>query len=308
MSAARPLRRRSHRSAQHVGYPVPVGIDDASGATAAALPAYQRALGAFLHWRGGGGEALSRALQEEPAFVMAHVLQGWLLLCGRDAQRVRAARSIWARAAALPANERERAHLGAMAAVLGDDYEAAKRRLGDWLRVQPRDALALQVAHAFDHVTGETMLMRGRAAGVVADLPGYPAVLAMHAFGLAENGEYERAEQTAREALALDPGNARAHHVMAHVFEMTERPQAGVRWLDQHAAAWTGSNAVSTHLWWHLALFHLTLDRGRRRPARCQRLAGGRRRRRRPRRRLGDLRLAGLRRRYLPPRAQAKPR
>ena len=89
------------------------------------------------------------------------------------------------------------------------------------------------------------------------DLPGHGAVLAMHAFGLEESGEYEHAEQSARAALALDPDNARAHHVMAHVFEMTGRAEAGIRWLRQNAAAWAVGSTVARHCFWHLALFHL---------------------------------------------------
>jgi hypothetical protein len=79
----------------------------------------------------------------------------------------------------------------------------------------------------------------------------------MHAFGLAECGDYEQAEEAAHAALALDEDDARAHHAMAHVFEMTDRPDAGVRWLDAQAQHWSVETAVATHGWWHLALFHL---------------------------------------------------
>jgi hypothetical protein len=87
----------------------------------------------------------------------------------------------------------------------------------------------------------------------------YHAVLAMHAFSLEECGEYERAEQEARAAVALNAFDARAHHVMAHVFEMTDRPDAGVRWMNEHVAYWGAGTVVATHCWWHLALFHLAL-------------------------------------------------
>ena len=143
-----------------------------------------------------------------------------------------------ARAAGLPANGRERMHLAALGAVLDDDYERAKAQLGEVLREQPRDVLALQVAHAFDYVTGDTARMHDRVAAVLpawsSGLPGYHSVLAMHAFALEECGEFERAEQAARAALALNPLDARAHHVMAHVFEMTDRPDCR-RALDARA-------------------------------------------------------------------------
>jgi tetratricopeptide (TPR) repeat protein len=230
-----------------------------------ALDAYERAFAAFQGWRSGADVPLARALQEAPNFVMAHVLQAYLLLCSRDPLRVRSARTVLRPAARVPANARERLHLAAIAAALADDYEGAKTRLGEVLRVQPRDALALQVAHAFDYITGDIVQMNDRVAAVLPawsrELPGYHAVLSMHAFGLAESGEYERAEQATRAALALNAFDARAHHVMAHVFEMTEQADAGVRWLNEHVACWGADTVVATHCWWHLGLFHLAQGR-----------------------------------------------
>ena len=199
------------------------------------------------------------------SFVMAHALQAYTLLTSRDPARVRSTRPMLARASSLPANEREQRHLQAIAATLADDYERAKHCFGELLRRYPRDALALQVAHSFDYATGDTASMHDRIAAVLPawsrDLPGYHAVLAMHAFALEECGDYERAEEAARAALALDASDARAHHVMAHVFEMTERPDAGVRWMSEHIARWSIGTAVATHCWWHLALFHLAIGR-----------------------------------------------
>ena len=133
------------------------------------------------------------------------------------------------------------------------------------LRLYPRDALALQVAHMFDYVIGDTACLQQRVASVLPawspSLPGYHAVLAMHAFALEESGQYELAEETAGAALELNPADARAHHVMAHVFEMTDRPAAGVRWMGRHSQRWGEATVVATHCWWHLGLFHLAQGR-----------------------------------------------
>jgi tetratricopeptide (TPR) repeat protein len=232
-----------------------------SGATPAGVEAYERALGAFLSWRVGGDAELALALDEAPGFLMAHVLQGWLRACSRDPRRIRSARPMLARAAALPANARERMHLAALEAVLDDDYERAKAALGRLLRRQPRDAVALHVAQWLDYTTGDLVRMRDRVAAIrpawSGELPGYGAVLAMHAFSLEECGDYGPAEETALAALALDPNDARAHHVMAHVFEMTGRADSGVRWMSEHAAGWAVGSSVATHCFWHQALFHL---------------------------------------------------
>ncbi|MBO9515062.1 MAG: tetratricopeptide repeat protein [Variovorax sp.] len=232
-----------------------------TGATCGALAAYEGALAAFLGWRAGVDARLDIAMREAPAFVMPLVLKAWQLICRRDLRQVRLARPVLARAAALASNRRERMHLGAIAAVLADDYEGAKARLGELLREHPRDALALQVAHALDHVTGDEAQMRHRVASVLpawsADLPGYHAILSMHAFSLEESGQYQRAKEVALTALALDPHDVRAHHAMAHIFEMTEDADAGLDWMHRHVAAWSDGTVVATHCWWHLALFHL---------------------------------------------------
>ena len=232
-----------------------------SGATPTAVEAYERALATFQSWRSGTYAELSPALQEAPTFVMAHVLQAYLLLSSRDPRRVALARPVLARAAELPANERERLHLAAISAALADHYERAKARWTELLSRYPRDVLALQAAHAFDYITGDLDRMNDRVAAVLpawsSELPGYHAVLAMHAFSLEECGEYKSAENAAAAALALNAFDARAHHVMAHVFEMSERPAAGVRWMNEHITSWGVDTIVATHCWWHLALFHL---------------------------------------------------
>ena len=128
-----------------------------------------------------------------------------------------------------------------------------------WRRI--RAMRSPHVAHAFDYVTGDVARLHDRVAAVLpawsAGLPGYHAVLAMHAFGLEECGEYERAEAVARDVLARNSANVRAHHVMAHVFEMTGRTREGLRWMNAHIQHWAVDSPASTHCWWHLALFHL---------------------------------------------------
>lgn len=232
-----------------------------SGATPAALPMYEQALAAFVSWRGDADAPLAQALAVAPGFVMAHVLKAWMLAGGRDLRQVQAARALLQTATALPALDPERLHLAALARVLADDHEGAAALMGLALQDRPRDLLALTMACGIDHLTGHAQRMRDRVEGVLpawpGDLPGFHSVLAMHAFSLVECGDAERAEEAAAGALALDERDARAHHAMAHVFEMTDRPDAGVRWMTEHQHHWSIGTTVATHGWWHLALFHL---------------------------------------------------
>lgn len=237
----------------------------ATGATAASVAAYGRALAAYLCWHDGVEEQLALALQESPGFVMAQVLQAYLRVCGRDPRRIQSARPLLEHAAGLRANEQERRHLAVIAAVLAGDYARATAGLDALLADDPHDLLALQVANTFDYFIGEAKRLLGRVQAVLpawsADQPGYAAVQVAQAFALEECGEYGRAEDLARAALESSPFDVRAHHVMAHVFEMTDRADAGVRWMNEQATRLGPDLVFTTHCWWHLALFHLTLGR-----------------------------------------------
>jgi len=120
------------------------------------------------------------------------------------------------------------------------------------------------VAHALDFRLGNRRMLRDRIARAIrhwdSTMPGYAAILAMHAFGLEENGAYRHAERLAGRALALDPGLAPAIHVLAHVMEMEGRAQEGLDFLATHEAAWGQGNGFTIHIAWHRALFHLQVN------------------------------------------------
>jgi tetratricopeptide (TPR) repeat protein len=136
--------------------------------------------------------------------------------------------------------------------------------LGSVLSEFPRDAVALQFAHSVDYVRGEVASLKNRIEAALpawsSATPGYHAVLAMLAFGLEENGEYDRARATALEALALEPRSIRAHHTVAHVLEMQGRAAEGARWMQARQAFWDTESPMATHQWWHFGLFRLAAD------------------------------------------------
>ncbi|MGD9954340.1 MAG: tetratricopeptide repeat protein [Burkholderiales bacterium] len=238
-----------------------------TGAGPAALEHYERALAALVAWRGDAAASARAACEAAPGFTIGHLLEAHVHLCSRDSSGYATARAALARASALPMNARERLHAGALAAALAGDSDRAAALLGGLLAQNPRDLLALVVAHTLDYYLGETAALHARVASALpawsrADA-GYHGVLAMLAFGLEEAGRYERAEEAAHAALELEPGNIRAHHAMSHVYEMQGRAAIGVRWMAARSAHWTGAGAASTHVWWHLALYHLMLGDAR---------------------------------------------
>jgi len=239
-----------------------------TGTSPRALEHFERALAAFQLSRGDPLARLHDATAEAPGFAMARIFEAYLCLGGRDPAGVDAAAHILGEIKPSGLNSRERGHFAALAAAVAGEFEAASDLLGNLLREQPRDALALQVAHSFDYVRGDAHALRDRVETVLpawsAGIPGYHAVLSMFAFGLEETREYGRAEEVALRALEFEPRNVRAHHVVVHVLEMQRRSQEGVRWMNSRASHWADEGPMRTHHWWHLALFQLEAEGGQR--------------------------------------------
>jgi hypothetical protein len=192
---------------------------------------------------------------------MAQVLRAYVNLCSRDVARVRQARSAYACASALPATPRERLHVAAIGAALADNFEAFRALLQELLQRYPRDVLALQVGHALDYVTGDIESMGTRTSGALPawsqDVPGYHAVLAMHAFSLVECARYQEAIDQGLHSLELDPADARAHHALTHTYEMTGNAAGGELWMRKRLQFWAVDSIAATHCWWHWALFSI---------------------------------------------------
>jgi len=236
-----------------------------SGASPRALELFEGALAEHLSFRSSAAEPLAQALENSPGFAMAHAFAAYQALGGREPGGAAAARAIVERSARLPMNRRERAHMQAIAALAAGEHERGGALHTEILAEHPRDVLALAAAHSCDYVRGDVANLHRRVARVLgawrADLPGYHAVLAMYAFGLEEAGNYARAEDYARRALELEPRDVRAHHALVHVYEMTGRPEDGIRWAGERAAYWADGSAAACHNWWHVALFNLSLGR-----------------------------------------------
>ena len=175
------------------------------------------------------------------------------------------ATSLAAIEAACPdADDPARRHADAARAWLDGDPALAAERYGAIILDRPHDVLALATAHALDFRLGRQSMLRDRLAQALpawnATMSGYASVLAMYAFGLEENGQYRRAEELARRALAIDPRHPGAIHVLAHVMEMEGRAREGLAFLDKTEEAWIEGTGFSVHLAWHRALFQIEAD------------------------------------------------
>jgi tetratricopeptide (TPR) repeat protein len=230
-----------------------------------ALERYEDAIELFHSYFNDPLAVIDNALAEDPDFVLGHCFRAGLMLSATDKaaeaaleDSVAAAEALWDRA-----NERERGHILAGRAWAQGRFDRAVELYGAILADYPRDSLALQLAHLGDFYLGHSGQLRDRVARTLwawdDSIPGYGYVLGMHAFGLEEMGDYPRAEERGRQALALNRRDPWAIHAVAHVMEMQARLEDGIDWLTGRSQDWARDNGFAFHNWWHLALYHFDL-------------------------------------------------
>ncbi|MCG6876049.1 MAG: tetratricopeptide repeat protein [Betaproteobacteria bacterium] len=235
-----------------------------SGATPESVAAFEQAQHELRCYINDPVATVDRALAASPTMVMAHALRAYLHLLGTEPAGLPVARASLDAAVGLPANEREKYHLEAARRITDGRWRDAARILEDLSAEYPRDALALQAGHLVDFYTGDSRMLRDRIARALPhwskSLPGYHAVIGMHAFGLEETGDYTQAEKQGRLSVELEQRDGWGQHAVAHVLEMTNRPRDGIAWMRGNVDGWSQDNFLAVHNWWHLSLYHLELD------------------------------------------------
>ena len=229
------------------------------------LERFEQALASLFHSDGKALSVIRHAIERDPAFAIGHCLRaGALVVRGADTSGAELAASIAAIEAHSGANEREQRHAAAARRWLDGDVARASTLYGELLQDYPRDRLALLVAHSLDFRLGLRDMLRDRIASVLPHWDArdteYGYLLGMHAFGLEETGDYDRALKAAHQSLDLIPDNAAAIHVVAHVLEMRGPPDKGIAWLRGTQPIWIVNAGFRVHLAWHLALFQLDAD------------------------------------------------
>jgi tetratricopeptide (TPR) repeat protein len=235
-----------------------------SGATEAAVTAYDQAVRAFNLVHGDAPGLFDAARQAASDFAMAHLGKAWVLTVANDPGLRTQARALVETAQPLKMNEREQAHLAALTQLVQGARAAAVAILDRHLMSYPFDLVAHQGAALTDGFLGRFHWVRDRSARALPlwskDQSGYGSLLAFHAFGLEEAGDYPRAEDESRAAAEIEPLSFWPHHTVAHVMEMTGRPEDGLGWMAAREPLWsTPGHMNQVHIWWHKALFHLEL-------------------------------------------------
>jgi tetratricopeptide (TPR) repeat protein len=237
-----------------------------SGATTEAGAAYDQAVRAFNLVCGDAVGLFDTARVTAPEFAMAYLGKAWVFTLANDPRLLTEAKALVETVRPLTLNEREQAHLAALSHLVQGARAAAVAVLDRHLMRYPFDLVAHQGAAITDGFLGRFHWVRDRSARALPfwskDQPGYGTLLAMHGFGLEEAGDYTRAEDESREAAELGPLSFWPHHTVAHVMEMTGRPEDGLGWMAAREALWsTPGHMNQVHIWWHKALFHLELGK-----------------------------------------------
>ncbi len=235
-----------------------------SGATTEAVTKYDQAARAFNLVHGDSISLFDAARQAAPDFAMAYLGKAWVYAVANDPGLMTQATALVETARPLRLNEREQAHLAALSHLVEGARAAAVAVLDRHLMHYPFDLVAHQAAALIDGFLGRFHWVRDRSARALPlwskDQPGYGTLLAFHGFGSEEAGDYARAEDESRAAAELEPLSFWPHHTVAHVMEMTGRPEDGLGWMAAREALWsTPGHMNQVHIWWHKALFHLEL-------------------------------------------------
>jgi tetratricopeptide (TPR) repeat protein len=229
--------------------------------------ALDTALTEYLGWFGDPVATLTAAVEADPGFILGHTTIAALNSLGGvngDAPQVKAALAA-ADNLAGGATPREKLHLAGAKAWAAGDITGAAASWEAALETDPRDLLALRLAHDTHFFLGASAKLRDVPLSVLPAYDHAPAqrgfVLGMAAFGLEETGDYAEAESLGREAVGLNPADSWAIHAVAHVLEMQDRPDEGATWLRELEPHWVPAAGLAVHQWWHAALFLIELGR-----------------------------------------------
>lgn len=218
-------------------------------------------VGGFLGYRTRIVNVLPVA-EAHPDLFWPQLYAGWLMLFGESADSATRALAYVARAAAVcdRADARALANLHLTEALVAGETPRAKAIGAELAARFPTDLAAIKLTQYLHFNDGEAAAMLRVALCALPGNAQSPQLLGMIAFGYEQCHLLRKAESAARAALGLDPNEVWAQHALAHVMLTEGRIVEGRRFLGSVEQGWRELNSFAhTHLWWHRALFDLSL-------------------------------------------------
>ncbi|MDP6390525.1 MAG: tetratricopeptide repeat protein [Alphaproteobacteria bacterium] len=241
---------------------------EVTAASAEAVEALERTWMSYLGLRLETGDLLGEAFEADPEMPMASLTRGnFLQLFSFRAFEGKIDQAIAGAEAAIGKHggtAREKLHLEALKAWRAGQL---RRTLEIWEQIlldNPRDVLALRLAHFLHFYLGDSQNLRDSVLRVMhawdETVPGFGFVLGLKSFGLEESGNYAPAEVAGKHAVEINAEDAWATHAVAHVMEMQGRHRDGIEWLEGLSGNWGPVNNFRFHTWWHLGLYYLETE------------------------------------------------
>ncbi|NXP22187.1 TTC38 protein, partial [Scytalopus superciliaris] len=216
---------------------------------------------------GGIEGCLSKLKAADPNFTMGHVIANGLELVGTgssvrlDKELDCAMRTMVALSESQPLTEREKLHVSALDMFARGQLPKACDLWEQILQSHPTDLLALKFSHDTYFYLGYQVQMRDSIARVypfwTPDVPLSSYVKGYYSFGLVETNLFDRAEEVAREALAINRTDAWSVHTIAHVNEMKADVKKGLEFMKETETNWKNSDMLACHNYWHWALYFI---------------------------------------------------
>jgi len=215
----------------------------------------------FLHFRDDAYAELAAANPLDEAFVMGGVFNSVYSILGglRFDERDLVAEVDRVRSRAPSSPAREKAHAEALDVLFAGNFSRAAT-MWDEIAAEAPDFAAIRFAHDIYLHVGDTDARMASSLAAVdqwGDRHGANFVASQHSFALEETGQFAEAERVGRAALEADPDDLWARHALVHVYEHTNNPVAAFEILEGSDHNWPEQDQLSTHIWWHVALFHL---------------------------------------------------
>ena len=236
-----------------------------STSSATARDHYVDGVDRFLAAMPGVEEAFEAAVAVDEGFALAHAALArsrQIAGIGGDAKTpIKRAKDLAAGASA-----RERDHVEVFDLMIAGQGPAAYKAVRAHLTEHPRDALITQTCVGvfgmigFSGQPGRESEQLAFTAGLAPHYGEDWWFLCQHAFSQVEAGQTVPATETIERSLALNPNNANAAHIRAHVHYEAGETEAGYRYIDGWRADYGKRGQLHCHISWHVALW--ALERG----------------------------------------------
>ena len=230
-----------------------------------AAVAYRDGLDRILSAWTGAGEALDRALGEDPEFALAHIARARVHQIYGEAVEARTKAS-QARSLAAKTTKRERQHVEIIASAIEGQAKVALAAAEQHLDEFPRDALVLSILlgafglYAFsgriDHDAARVAICERHARHYGEDW----WFLTYLGWSHTEAGNHGAGRTITELALSLRRENGNAAHALSHALYEQGDIAAGSKFLADWLPTYDHASFLNGHISWHFALLALGSD------------------------------------------------